>query len=77
MARVTMYREPLELYLLQKIRAQLPLSVQEIRIQTLSNPRFGCNWDVVSIEPSLPVDMLRLIDRDVVAPAKVVIDLVE
>jgi hypothetical protein len=70
MARATMYQEPLETYLLNKIRDHSPLSIKRVKIKVLGIPELGCNWDIAIIEPSLPVDMIRVLERDVIAPLK-------
>lgn len=77
MSRATMYREPLETYLLSKIQTYLPLVVKRVEVQRLAEPVYGCNWDLKVIEPSLPTDMIRIIDRNVVTPLKSTIELVD
>lgn len=77
MARATMYRGPLEIYLLNKIRTYSPMSIERVKIQSLDIPEFGCNWDIEEIQPRLPADMARMIDRDVIAPLKSTIELVD
>jgi hypothetical protein len=72
-----MYREPLEIYLLDKIRSYSPLAVERVEVRLLEEPELGCNWDLHIIEPSLPLDTIHEIDRAVIAPLKAEFNLVD
>jgi len=75
MAKASMFREPLERYLLIKIGDQAPGLIHNVRVRRLSEPRHGCNWEIEAIEPSLPAEMAADLERKVIAPLRDSIDL--
>jgi hypothetical protein len=77
MGRATMYQEPLEVYVLSKIRAAYPGAAETVRVRRIDGDGCGCSWEVEAIEPSLPIELATDIERLIILPLQETIDLVK
>jgi len=77
MSKITMYREPLERYLVDKILRDTSCGVMTVKIRMLRERRGGCNWDIETIAPRLPAQAIDQINHAVVRPMRAEIDLAE
>jgi len=75
MSRAPMYLQPLQIYLLHKINARSPIAIEKIEVGYLDVLENGCNWDILTMRPQLTRDLMVMIDRDVIAPARATITL--
>jgi hypothetical protein len=76
MRRTTMFKEPLERYLLHKImHAEGATGITKVTIRPLGTAdRRGCNWDVETIEPIPEMEMICAV-RSVIKEARAGINL--
>lgn len=77
MSRATMYRQPLERYLLNRINNHIPAFIAAIEIRRLDNAHGGCNWDIAVIEPRLPPETINDLNRQIIEPLRASINLAE
>ncbi len=77
MSRITMYREPLERYLADKILRDTHCGLLVIKVRKLAQRRGGCNWDIETIDPQLPAKVIGQIHQAVIWPMQAEIDLAE
>jgi hypothetical protein len=72
-----MYREPLERYLLHKINELYPHMLEGIHMGRIAADAHGCNWEVTETIPPATAKMAIEIDRNIIGPAREMINLVE
>lgn len=77
MARATMYREPLERYLLSKLPLEWPVRVKKIKVRRLDEAGETCNWVVERTEPVLSAELADLLNRDVIQPVRETINVAD
>lgn len=76
MTRETMYRQPLELYLLGKIREHAATDINRVHVRSVRGDPRNCNWEIDWIDPPLPADKMQELNH-VIAPVRETINLVE
>lgn len=76
MTRKTMYRQPLEIYLLGKIREHAATDIYRVHVRSVQGDPRNCNWEIDRTDPPLPADMMQEL-KHVIAPVRETINLVE
>jgi len=77
MARETMYRQPLELYLLGKISEHAAMDIKSVHVRPVQGDPRNCNWEVDWVDPPLTAEMMSDLNRLILAPVRETINLVE
>lgn len=76
-SRMTMYKQPLERYLANKINERHPQLVLSIRICRVAADADGCNWKVIESIPQAPPEMAFELDCEIIEPLREIINLVD
>ena len=76
-SRMGMYKKPLEHYIAIKINELHPDTVKRIRISHIPEDARGRNWEVIETIPPPPPEMALEIDREVIAPLREMINLID
>jgi hypothetical protein len=77
MTQATMFRAPLETYILDKMRVYAQTTIDSVQVRKIELGEIGCNWDICAIEPRLPDETFYRMHRDVIAPLQLTIVLVD